>query len=245
MPATEILLPVTDYNLAATLDSGQVFRWRKHGGSWIGVLGKHWVRLTQVPEGIRAEAAVPVKNWDWLRVFLQTEADLTAILKTFPGDAPLREAVSACRGLRVLRQDLWECLASFILSSTKQIVQIRQIISLLCERFGGPVVVPVGKKVRIITTANDVIHAWWVPALSIKKDAIPGVMNEAWFEIEADKPGIYRGQCAELCGRDHGFMPIVVDAKTPADYAAWVASMKPAPAPAAAATPPVAANLAQ
>ena len=76
-----------------------------------------------------------------------------------------------------------------------------------------PLVVPVGTKVRMLVTANDVIHSWWVPAFGVKKDAIPGFINEAWFNIDADKPGVYRGNCAELCGRDHGFMPIVVDAR--------------------------------
>ncbi len=139
MTETEILLPVREYDLAATLDSGQVFRWREYNGSWIGVVGKHLVRLTESPDDLRAETAAPVRNWDWLRAFLQTEVDLSAVLKTFPDDAPMRAAVAACHGLRVLRQDPWECLASFILSSTKQIVQIRQIISLLCERFGEPI----------------------------------------------------------------------------------------------------------
>jgi cytochrome c oxidase subunit 2 len=88
----------------------------------------------------------------------------------------------------------------------------------------NPVVVPVGKKVRIITTANDVIHAWWVPALGIKQDAIPGFVRDTWFK--ADNPGTYRGQCAELCGKDHGFMPIVVEAVTPEQYASWVAEQK-------------------
>jgi len=88
----------------------------------------------------------------------------------------------------------------------------------------NPVVVPVGKKVRIITTANDVIHAWWVPALGIKQDAIPGFVRDTWFK--ADRPGTYRGQCAELCGKDHGFMPIVVEAVTPEQYATWVAGQK-------------------
>jgi cytochrome c oxidase subunit 2 len=88
----------------------------------------------------------------------------------------------------------------------------------------NPVVVPVGKKVRIITTAADVIHAWWVPALGIKQDAIPGFVRDTWFT--ADHPGIYRGQCAELCGKDHGFMPIVVEAVAPEKYAAWVAEQK-------------------
>jgi N-glycosylase/DNA lyase len=136
MAATEILLPVRDYDLAATLDSGQVFRWQQSGDSWEGIVGKHFVRLTQSSDCIRAETASPVSDWQWLREFLQTEINLAAVLKTFPDDEPMRAAVAACRGLRVLRQEPWECLASFILSSTKQIVQIRQIVSLLCERFG-------------------------------------------------------------------------------------------------------------
>ena len=115
---SEILLPVRDYDLAATLDSGQVFRWRQNGNSWEGIVGEHFVRLTQTPGGIRAETAAPVADWQWLRDFLQTETDLAAVLKTFPDDEPMRAAVAACRGLRLLRQEPWECLASFILSST-------------------------------------------------------------------------------------------------------------------------------
>lgn len=84
------------------------------------------------------------------------------------------------------------------------------------------VVVPVGKKVRIILTANDVIHAWWVPALGIKQDAVPGFIRDTWFT--ADKPGIYRGQCAELCGKDHGFMPIVVEVMEAGEYSKWAAA---------------------
>ncbi|HEY7884141.1 MAG TPA: cytochrome c oxidase subunit II [Cellvibrionaceae bacterium] len=83
-----------------------------------------------------------------------------------------------------------------------------------------PLVIPVDTKVRFLITAADVIHAWWVPALGVKKDAIPGYINESWAVIT--EPGIYRGQCAELCGRDHGFMPIVVEAKSKEDYAAWL-----------------------
>jgi N-glycosylase/DNA lyase len=139
MAGTEILLRVRDYDLAATLDSGQAFRWQSRNDSWAGVIGRHWVRLTQRRDGIRAQTAGLVADWRWLRDYLQTETDLDAVLKTFPDDAPMRDAVAACRGLRVLRQDPWECLASFILSSTKQIVQIRKIIALLCERFGEPV----------------------------------------------------------------------------------------------------------
>jgi len=89
-----------------------------------------------------------------------------------------------------------------------------------------PLVVPVNTKVRFLITANDVIHSWWVPAIAVKKDAIPGFVNESWTIIE--EPGVYRGQCAELCGKDHGFMPIVVVAKEQADYDVWVAERKAA-----------------
>jgi cytochrome c oxidase subunit 2 len=88
----------------------------------------------------------------------------------------------------------------------------------------NPMVVPVGKKVRIIMTANDVIHSWWVPALGVKQDAIPGFVRDSWFKV--DKPGSYRGQCAELCGKDHGYMPIVVEAVEPEKYALWVAGQQ-------------------
>jgi cytochrome c oxidase subunit II len=83
-----------------------------------------------------------------------------------------------------------------------------------------PLVVPVGKKVRILLTAADVIHAWWVPQFGMKKDAIPGYINQLWFK--ADVPGTYRGQCAELCGRDHAFMPVVVEVKSEADFNTWL-----------------------
>ena len=94
------------------------------------------------------------------------------------------------------------------------------------------VVVPVNKKVRLLFTSNDVIHSWWVPDFAVKKDAIPGFINESWFRT--DKPGVYRGQCAELCGTNHGFMPIVVEVKSEADYAEWVGIQKAAAAEAAA-----------
>ena len=92
-------------------------------------------------------------------------------------------------------------------------------------------VVPVGKKIRILTTAADVIHAWYVPALGVKQDAIPGFVRDTWFR--ADKEGIYRGQCAELCGKDHGYMPIVVEVLSAEKYSAWVADAKKAMAAAA------------
>jgi len=87
-----------------------------------------------------------------------------------------------------------------------------------------PMVVPVGKRVRLLITANDVIHSWWVPAFGVKQDGIPGFIRDSWFK--ADKIGTYRGQCAELCGKDHGFMPIVVKVVSEEDYKAWVAKKK-------------------
>ncbi|WP_024888993.1 cytochrome c oxidase subunit II [Luteimonas huabeiensis] len=101
-------------------------------------------------------------------------------------------------------------------------------------------VLPTDTKVRFVITADDVIHSWWVPALGWKQDAIPGIVNEAWTEIK--EPGVYRGQCAELCGKDHAFMPIVVRALPRAEYDAWLAAEKarnaPAPAPAEAPATP-------
>ncbi len=86
----------------------------------------------------------------------------------------------------------------------------------------NPLVVPVGKRIRVLTTANDVIHSWWVPAFGVKQDAIPGFIRDAWFR--ADTEGIYRGNCAELCGRDHGFMPIEVHVVSQQAYTEWVAN---------------------
>ena len=88
----------------------------------------------------------------------------------------------------------------------------------------NPLVVPVGKKIRVLLTANDVIHSWWVPAFGVKQDAIPGFIRDTWFR--ADKEGVYRGNCAELCGRDHGFMPVVVHVLSTDKYTAWVAELK-------------------
>ena len=90
----------------------------------------------------------------------------------------------------------------------------------------NPLVVPVNTKIRFVITADDVIHSWWVPALGWKQDAIPGIINEAWTEIL--EPGTYRGQCAELCGKDHGFMPIVVRAVPQEEFAQWLAAQKAA-----------------
>ena len=87
-----------------------------------------------------------------------------------------------------------------------------------------PLVLPINKKIRFLFHSDDVIHAWWVPELAVKQDSIPGFINDSWATIE--EPGIYRGQCAELCGKDHGFMPIVVNAVSEEEYVAWLEGMK-------------------
>jgi cytochrome c oxidase subunit 2 len=87
-----------------------------------------------------------------------------------------------------------------------------------------PLVVPANVKIRYLLTANDVIHAWWVPVFAVKRDAVPGFINEGWFKV--NEPGVYRGQCAELCGKDHGFMPIVVEVLPLDKFNDWLASQK-------------------
>lgn len=87
-----------------------------------------------------------------------------------------------------------------------------------------PLVLPADTKVRFVVTADDVIHSWWVPSFAIKQDAIPGIVNEAWTLVR--EPGVYRGQCAELCGKDHGFMPVVVQVLPKAEFAQWLAAQK-------------------
>ncbi len=116
-------------------------------------------------------------------------------------------------------------------------IDVRQVDNYLLD-VDNPLVVPVGTKVRILLTAADVIHNWWVPDFGLKRDAIPGFVNELWFK--ADAVGTYRGQCAELCGRDHGFMPVVVQVVGQADYDAWLAGQKSARQ--AASAPPVVAR---
>jgi N-glycosylase/DNA lyase len=139
-------LDAGEYHLAATLDSGQAFRWvRRADGAWEGVIGRRWVEISDIGGGrLEVGAQEDPGDWGWLRAYLGVDDDPVAIARTFPPDPQLREAVSAFPGLRVLRQDPWECLASFILSSTKRIVQIRQVVGMLCERFGEVVDVPSG-----------------------------------------------------------------------------------------------------
>jgi len=137
---------VKNYDLAATLASGQAFRWRSIDDVWEGIVAGRWVRLHQQHDSILAETVLAGSGWQWLLHYLQLDVDLAAVLDAFPKDAPMMAAAEACRGLRLLRQDPWECLASFICSSNKQIVQIQQIVELLCQRFGEPVEVPPGRE---------------------------------------------------------------------------------------------------
>ena len=131
--------PVENYDLDATLLSGQAFRWQPFGETWEGVIGDRWVRLRLVKRGIKAEVYSPTDDWTWLEKYLGTRFCLEQAISTFPDDEPMRDAVAALPGLRLLRQDYWECLASFILSATKQIVQIQQMVALLAERYGKPI----------------------------------------------------------------------------------------------------------
>jgi N-glycosylase/DNA lyase len=143
------VFPVQNYNLAATLGCGQAFRWRTEGQAWAGVVHGRWVQLSQPnPDTLHATTTAPEPDFTGLRRYLRLDEDFAAQLASFPDDAPLRAAVAHCRGLRLLRQEPWECLASFILSSTKQIPQIQQCVELLCQRYGETVPTPPGHEPR-------------------------------------------------------------------------------------------------
>src|SRR4030095_12796260 len=103
--ASSTTFPIYDYDLAATLNSGQAFRWTEIDGCWIGMVAGHWVRLRSSPEFIEAHTASPVQTWDWLKHYLQLDTDFVTVLRHFPQDATMMAAVNACRGLRLLRQD--------------------------------------------------------------------------------------------------------------------------------------------
>ena len=140
-------LMAADYDLSATLESGQAFRWEQVGDAWEAVVAGRWVSLRQQGDTIAAGTNRAPGDWAWLREYLRCDEELGPIVNSFPKDAAFASALAACRGLRLLRQEPWECLASFICSSSKQIVQIRQIVSALCVRHGS-VVGPVGAVVR-------------------------------------------------------------------------------------------------
>ncbi len=144
LPCPTATFPVRDYDLAATLGGGQAFRWRERDHAWEGVVGRQWVRLQAGADEIIATTGGAGGDWGWLRSYLGLEDDLPGILASFPRDAAMAAATQAVRGLRLLRQDPWESLASFILSSTKQVVQIQECVRLLCARFGEPLPAPAG-----------------------------------------------------------------------------------------------------
>ena len=137
MTVHKTLLEAANYDLDSTLGSGQSFRWRKRGEVWEGVVGVRAVRLSQARNGVLAETRQDPGDWEWLRFLLQTGVAIDAIEESFPRDPWIAKSVVACRGLRLLRQDPWECLAGFILSANKQIRQIEQIVEALCLHHGG------------------------------------------------------------------------------------------------------------
>lgn len=152
--------PVADYDLRSTLECGQAFRWIRSGDGWESVIADRWARVEAAPGGLTVSWMAGTEEALWLQQHLAADEELEPILATFPDDAPLRSAVARCRGLRLLRQEPWECLASFICSSTKQIVQIRQIVALLSERWGHSVSAPPGAVLnRAFPTAATLVSA--------------------------------------------------------------------------------------
>lgn len=150
-----------DYNLDLTFDSGQTFRWQKVNDGWEGVIYGKWVRLEHHKDGIKACVCGKVSDWSWLEDYLQINTSLNRILREFPRDPHMNGAVKTCRGLRIVRQEPWECLATFLMSSNKQIPQIKQIINNLCERFGEQIPSPHGRPLyafptpQVIATASE------------------------------------------------------------------------------------------
>ena len=147
---------ISDYNLDATLSSGQSFRWEKIGKDWEGVIGQQWIKLRSDHQYIIAETAIPQHNWEWLKKYLQLDFNLNQAIESFPDDRPIKNALNATPGLRLLRQDYWETLAAFILSATKQIVQIQQMVSLLSKRYGKQIVANGGSPVFAFPTIQAI-----------------------------------------------------------------------------------------
>jgi N-glycosylase/DNA lyase len=181
---------VVDYNLHATLDSGQAFRWSRQGDAWTGILGRRWVRLRSTAHHIEATTTRAPEDWRWLTKYLQSEVDLRVVIAQFPDHPFLARAIRAHYGLRLLRQDPWECLASFILSSTKQIAQIKQVVARLCERCGNEVDTPPGEP-----RAWSFPSATQVAALSQADLRRMGMGFRAPYLLEAARR-VSRGDCA-------------------------------------------------
>ncbi len=167
-------VPIRDYDLSATLGGGQAFRWHRVDEAWEGVVSGRWVRIEDGGRQWRIVTTHEGSDWGWLDHHLALDEDLAAVLATFPDDEPMRAAMAACRGLRLLRQDPWECLASFICSSSKQVVQIQGMVRLLAERFGEPVKVPPGHP-----------PAWAFPAAERLASAGEGALRECKLGFRA------------------------------------------------------------
>lgn len=135
---------VKEYNLPLTLDCGQAFRWQPFEEHWIGVIGNHWIQATSSPEQLTIRTTHQSPDWKLISDYFQVTQDISEITDHFPGDPHLNRAVEAFKGLRLLRQMPWECLASFILSSTKQIPHIRKITEAIATHYGTPLSVPKG-----------------------------------------------------------------------------------------------------
>lgn len=166
---------------------------------------------TLIPLGILVLMAIPAAR---LLIKMHDYADSDLSIK-ITGHQWYWEYEYLGEGIRIISR----------LATPQEQIQNRDVKNLhYLREVDNPIVVPEKKKIRFLTTAADVIHAWWVPALGIKKDAIPGFINEAWANIE--HTGTYRGQCAELCGALHGFMPIVIEVKSQAEFEAWLAKQK-------------------
>ena len=212
-----------------------MFKFRKSKGAVPDVDFTHSTRLeivwTAVPVLLLIVMAVPATQ-KIFNMYDVREADMTIKVTgyqwlwkyEYPGATPAEDVVFTSRLDR--RSD--EVRQSGVDARTSDLPHYLLDVD-------NPLVVPVGTKIHFLVTADDVIHAWWVPALGWKQDAIPGIVNEAWARI--DTPGIYRGQCAELCGKDHGFMPIVVKAVSKDEFKQWLADQRAKNAPAPMATP--------
>ncbi len=141
-------LRVDDYDLDATLGGGQAFGWARVGAGWEGIVAGRWVRIEADAGAWTLATTRPERDWAWLDHYLGLDEDMASVLATFPDDAPMREAVAACHGLRLLRQDPWECLAGFICSTTKRVVQIQEMVRLLSRAHGEELEVPHGVEPR-------------------------------------------------------------------------------------------------
>lgn len=143
-----LFFPVDDYDPESTLECGQAFRWTRVGLGWEGIVSGHWLRVESVRGGLQVQLVKDPGASQWVRDYFSVDEDFSAILAGFPQDIPMRAAVASSRGLRILRQEPWECLASFICSSTKQIVQIRQIVQTLAARLGRKMMGAEGQQLR-------------------------------------------------------------------------------------------------